>query len=110
MLALNDEGNIVRHPVQADEMAHAIVPGYRFAFCKFGQDVLILEVTRGLTISAGITRYQAMTRAEIRLFGLTPEDFAQKLAPYEIINGEYSTTETTCKGCFGPCGRCEKTA
>lgn len=93
MLALNDEGNIVRHPVQADEIAHTIVPGYRFAFAKLRDEVLILEVSRGVTIGAGSTRYQALTRAEIRLFGWTPEDFSKKLAQFEIINGEYSTTE-----------------
>lgn len=109
MLACDDAGNIVRHPVQADEMAHAIVPGYRFAFAKLGDEVIILEVSRGVTIGAGFTRYQALTRAEIRLFGWTPEDFAKKIAQFEIINGEYSTTETKCKGCYGPCGRCEKT-
>jgi len=95
MLALNDEGNIVRHPVRAEETSYAIVPGFRFAYVNFYNEVVILEVSRGITLCKGATRYQALTRAEIKLFGWTSEDFAQKRAPYEIINGEYSTTEKT---------------
>lgn len=86
MLALDEGGNTIHHPVQVVAMCHPIMPGHHFAFAAFGKECLLLELTRGVTIGRGINRWAALMAAELHIFGMTAEDFSQKINEYEIIN------------------------
>lgn len=107
-------GQPTAHPVrvEADLLPRPIVAGFQFAYVTLPHIncPAVVEVGTGTVVGWGGDKYTARQDAEMRFWGRTPDFFGGLLAQYPKLNSEYSTTETTCKGCYGPCGRCEKTA